>query len=334
MKKLGIILIALVACSLLTYRFAPGFILDTMEKAFVLQGGFDKEVTTVDGYTTHYLDNHQTGKPLIVFLHGYMDRKEAWFPFVNAFTDDYHIIIPDLLGHGENTRDTTLNYSFESQAAFVHGFLQDRKTPDCHLVGISMGGGVAGAYASLYSDHLLSVSFISAAGMVGCAKRSELEKTMLTFKTLQEKRDRFPLLPLEYTDETMKEFKRYLVHRDIFMPVQLLREYIQLDAEERNFFTRVLADFIDVESGKFLQPLDDKLATISCPSQVIWGKQDMMSDASCADVFKERLPNLKDFVLLDDCGHVAILEQPEKTELAVTNFLANNTPIELKYSED
>lgn len=317
-------LLALTVVTLLLgalYVFAPAFILKAMTQVSLTMGGFKKESAGSAGEKYYYYDNHRPDAPVIVALHGFSDRKESWFPFLNAFSKDYRVIVPDLAGHGQNPRDTAGDYSFAGQAAYLDELVTAIGIEKFHLVGISMGGGIAGKYAATRPERLHSVTFISPAGINDCPHASEVDQLMEGIPDEASKKAAFPLLPEELTRQTADRFKQYLFIEKIFAPYRLFRVYLEHLIDDREFYFDVLDDFIDIESGGFTDALNDELAGIDLPVCVIWGKQDPLLDASCARVFAENLPQPPTMTLIDDCGHATIAEQPKATRQAMREFL-------------
>jgi len=286
-------------------------------------GGFQEETAVVYGHQRPYFDNNREDKPALVFLHGYADRKESWFPFVNQFSKEYRVIIPDMMGHGDNLPNEGENYSLENQAVYLDDLLKTLEISSFHLVGISMGGGIAGKYASRYSKGLRSVTFISSAGIAGCNNSSDMDVHMNKYNTLEERTANFPLLPQTYTRANARLFKEYVFHKRFPIPNRLFREYLKPIITERDFYIQILGDFVDIRSGHFIRPMDGELKNIKAPVCVIWGKQDPLLDVTCARVFAEQLPSLPLMVIIDNCGHATIVEQPRETREAIEDFLAS-----------
>lgn len=87
----------------------------------------------------------------VVFLHGFLENQTMWNAFVPEFSKKFRVVTIDLLGHGASE---SLGYvhSMEDQADMVHAVLHDLKIRKVVLVGHSMGGYVALAFAELYAD--------------------------------------------------------------------------------------------------------------------------------------------------------------------------------------
>ena len=86
-----------------------------------------------------------------MLLHGFLENQSMWNTFVPEFSKKNRVITIDLLGHGQ-TECLGYVHSMEDQADMVHGVLHELKIRKAVLVGHSMGGYVALAFAELYPE--------------------------------------------------------------------------------------------------------------------------------------------------------------------------------------
>jgi len=89
----------------------------------------------------------------VVLLHGFLENQLMWEAFVPEFSKKYRVITIDLLGHGQ-TECLGYVHSMEDQADMVYQVLHELKIRKAILVGHSMGGYVALAFAELYPDNM------------------------------------------------------------------------------------------------------------------------------------------------------------------------------------
>lgn len=106
--------------------------------------------TTVHKNTKIFYTDQGKGTT-VVFLHGFLENQTMWNNFVPEFSKKYRVVTIDLLGHGA-TESLGYVHSMEDQADMVHTVLHDLKIRKVVLVGHSMGGYVALAFAELYAD--------------------------------------------------------------------------------------------------------------------------------------------------------------------------------------
>ncbi len=123
-----------------------------------------------------------------------------WSQFVTALTYQGRIVAVDLPGHGHTTRDETRDHSCPNLVLDFRHFLEELGLTACaqgvHLLGISLGGAVAGSYASLFPRGVRSVTLICPAG-INAPKKSRFVHLL--------ERGVNPLVP-----QTREEFERML----------------------------------------------------------------------------------------------------------------------------
>jgi len=94
----------------------------------------------------------ETGKgTTLVLLHGFLENSTMWNPHVEELAKRNRVVCVDLLGHGQ-TNCLGYVHSMEDQADMVHHVLHELKIRKAILVGHSMGGYIALAFAELYPE--------------------------------------------------------------------------------------------------------------------------------------------------------------------------------------
>ncbi len=92
------------------------------------------------------------GLPL-VFLHGFPLSRGAWQKQIDAFQSSYRVIVPDLRGFGDSETEPG-STTMAQYAADVHALLRRLSAGPAVLVGHSMGGYVALAFARQFPGML------------------------------------------------------------------------------------------------------------------------------------------------------------------------------------
>ena len=89
----------------------------------------------------------------VVLLHGFLENKTMWDKYVSSLSKNHRVITIDLLGHGE-TECLGYVHTMEDQADMIFAVLISLRIRKIVLVGHSMGGYVALAFAELYPDNV------------------------------------------------------------------------------------------------------------------------------------------------------------------------------------
>lgn len=107
---------------------------------------------SVDGLQLRYLEWGNTQSDPIVLVHGFSSTAGAWTRVGDELGSEYHVIAPDLRGHGQSEWDPQERYSDDQLAADVRALVQKLALPPFTLIGHSMGGAVAFTYAATYPE--------------------------------------------------------------------------------------------------------------------------------------------------------------------------------------
>ena len=92
--------------------------------------------------TELYYERHGSG-PSLVLVHGDGRDRRAWMPQVEAFGDEYELVIYDLNGYGRSGGSDREEQSFEVHAEDLRARIETLDLDEPTVVGWSMGGRVA-----------------------------------------------------------------------------------------------------------------------------------------------------------------------------------------------
>lgn len=148
----------------------------------------------------HYVDWGNPEAPLLILQHGGRDHCRSWDWVAQALRDEWHIVCPDLRGHGESQWSPEGNYS---GPAFVYDFAQLVEALGADQVTIcahSLGGNIATRFAGLYPHKVAKLANIEGLGLTP-ARDAEREATPLADrlrKWITTKRDAASRQPRRY----------------------------------------------------------------------------------------------------------------------------------------
>lgn len=112
-----------------------------------------------------------TGKgTTIVLLHGFLENQKMWDNYIDVFSVKNRVIAIDLLGHGE-TECLGYVHSMEDNADAVHAVLAELRIRKAILVGHSMGGYVALAFAELYPENVKGLVLLNSSARADSDER-------------------------------------------------------------------------------------------------------------------------------------------------------------------
>jgi esterase len=107
-----------------------------------------------------YLDWGTPGKPPLLFLHGGGLTAHTWDLVCLALRPDYWCLAPDLRGHGDSEWSPEMDYGLEAHRDDVEAFVDHLRLDGLVLVGMSLGGLTAIAYAARRAARLAALVIV------------------------------------------------------------------------------------------------------------------------------------------------------------------------------
>jgi pimeloyl-ACP methyl ester carboxylesterase len=303
--KFGAVLTALLAIWLGgVFLFFPGWVYDSVVFVNRWRAGLQPVTVTVDGVDWSYLAGGQ-GDPLLL-LHGFGADKDHFGALLVALSSRYRLIVPDLPGFGESSRDPSLAYDIPSQTARFGRFVQALGLSGFHLAGASMGGYIAGYYAADHPEEVQSLLLMAPAGI--------LPPVPGKLQQIYEREGRILLLYRSLSE--FDDFMRVLFHNPPWLPTPIKRHLVERHSHAHELYLKILADMVNGGMGL----LEDRLELIACPTLVLWGREDQVLPVATLARFTAEIPRSRGAVI-DNCGHVPYLEKPFQTISLYRDFL-------------
>ena len=108
----------------------------------------------------HYVDWGNQDAPPMILIHGGRDHCRNWDWVAEKFRHDYHIIAPDLRGHGDSQWMIGGSYNQIDYVYDIAQLLHQKEMSPVTVIGHSLGGSISLLYTSLYPetvDKLISI---------------------------------------------------------------------------------------------------------------------------------------------------------------------------------
>ncbi len=117
---------------------------------------------TYKNINIHFEDKGQ-GKA-VVLLHGFLENSTMWNSISEALSKKHRVVCIDLLGHGK-TENLGYIHTMEAQAEMVKAVLNHLKLRKYILIGHSMGGYIALAFAKLFPQNVKGISLMNSTAL-------------------------------------------------------------------------------------------------------------------------------------------------------------------------
>jgi len=270
-----------------------------------------------------YVDWGNPEAPPLILQHGGRDHCRSWDWAAQQLREDWHVICPDLRGHGDSDWSTDGDYAVNSYvydfAQLIHTLGYDQVTVVAH----SFGGTVASRFAGLYPDRVRKMVNIEGLGFTPKSMAEQAKRTYgERFRDWVDARrrlagvipKRYPTLEAAYA--RMKEANPYLTDAQA--------RHLTAHAANRNedgtwswkydtslnVFNPFDADYDDVR---------ELWQAIACPILLLWGRDSFFSTPEDDG----RLDNLRDARLkvYDEAGHWLHHDQFDRFMADLREFL-------------
>jgi pimeloyl-ACP methyl ester carboxylesterase len=112
----------------------------------------------------HYVDWGQPGKPPLLLVHGGRDHCRNWDWTATALRDEWHVVAPDLRGHGDSQSSTDGSYWMAGYVYDLAQLIHQQRLAPVTIIAHSLGGNIALRYAGLYPESVARLVAIEGLG--------------------------------------------------------------------------------------------------------------------------------------------------------------------------
>jgi len=113
----------------------------------------------------HYVDWGNPDAPPLILLHGGRDHCRNWDWVAEHLRKDWHVIAPDLRGHGDSAWSPDGYYSHDAYLCDLDQLIQQKNLGPATIIAHSMGGTVAVRYAAVYPEKVKKLVLIEGVGL-------------------------------------------------------------------------------------------------------------------------------------------------------------------------
>lgn len=126
----------------------------------------------------HYVDWGNDGAPPMLLIHGGRDHCRNWDWVAERLRDDYHIIAPDLRGHGDSQWIIGGSYNQIDYVYDIAQLLNQKKMTPVTIIGHSLGGSISLLYSGLFPETVEKLVSIEGMGPPPEMMKERIEQPM------------------------------------------------------------------------------------------------------------------------------------------------------------
>ena len=259
----------------------------------------------------HYLDWGTAGRPPIVFLHGGGLNAHTWDLVCLGLRRERHCFALDQRGHGESEWSPQMDYTTESQVGDLEAFVDRLGLTRFVLVGMSLGGVNAMAWAGRYSERLAGLVIVD----VGPEIRMAGVQKIAAFTSEQKL--------LDSIDEVIERALAFNPRRDPRLLRLSLRHNLRQTPKGQWMWKYDQRHRGKAEPGAYerrRELLWDAVAKISCPTLVVRGAQSDVFHDEDAERLTAALPRGR-WVRVENAGHTVQGDNPAGLLTELRGFL-------------
>lgn len=252
----------------------------------------------IDDFDLYY-ETAGSGTPLL-FIHGLGSSALDWEHQIAAFAQTHQVIALDLRGHGRSG-DPAGPYSIRGFAADVTRLLDTLNCGAVHVVGVSLGGGIAFQLALDAPQRVRSLVIVNSAPEM-------ILRTPLQKFAIWQRRKLVQWLGLP-------KFGAILSKKLFPDPAQ--------SRERENFARRFAANrerpYRDTLNALIGWSVTARLGELRVPTLVVSADRDY-TPVAFKQAYVEQLPNAR-LVVIPDSHHAVPMERPEAFNRVLADFL-------------
>jgi pimeloyl-ACP methyl ester carboxylesterase len=112
----------------------------------------------------HYVDWGNPDAPPLILVHGGRDHCRNWDWVAAELRSDWHIIAPDLRGHGDSAWSSDGAYLMPSFVYDLAELIHQLSLAPVSIIGHSLGGNISLRYAGIYPENVARIVAIEGLG--------------------------------------------------------------------------------------------------------------------------------------------------------------------------
>jgi pimeloyl-ACP methyl ester carboxylesterase len=273
----------------------------------------------------HYVDWGNPGAPPLLLVHGGRDHCRNWDWVAQRLRHQWHIIAPDLRGHGDSQWTQDGDYTMAGYVYDLAQLIHQQELAPVTIVAHSLGGNIALRYTGMYPETVRKLVAIEGLGPSPKALAERFSKPL---------KDRLRAWVDEQRGLAGRLPRRYATIEDAFKRMQ--DENKHLSPEQARHLTQhgVNQNEDGTYSWKFdnyvrsrlpydltVSEIQELWAHITCPTLLVYGKESWASNPETDGRAAHFTPGVATVKMMDGAGHWVHHDQLDAFMAILDGFL-------------
>ena len=253
----------------------------------------------------HYVDWGNPEAPPLLLVHGGRDHCRNWDWVAQALRDDWHIICPDLRGHGDSQWSPDGNYAMSSYIYDLDQLIHQQGLAPVTIVAHSLGGNICLRYSGIFPDKVRKLVAIEGLGPSPkvIAERRETTMAERMREWVGEQRKLSGRLPRRYPsiEDAFKRMQAENAHLSAEQARHLTEQGV--NQNEDGTYSWKFDNYVRADSpyGMTQSEIQELWNRISCPTLLVYGKESWAQNPE-KDGRMRHFRNAR-VVSVEDAGH-------------------------------
>ena len=256
--------------------------------------------------------------PVIMLIHGMASGARTWDRVLPLLGEQFQVIAPDLLGHGDSDKPKVADYSLGAYASGIRDLLTALGHERATIVGHSLGGGVALQFAYQFPERCERLVLVSSGGLgrevnaiLRAAAVPGFEHILRVFSG-------------SWVTGAGAGAARLLRRVGLKPGTDAKQSWLSLrslaDAPTRAAFTATVRSVI-AAGGQRVSAVDRLYLAAAVPTLLVWGDCDRIIPVAHAQATHERIEGSR-LEIVEGAGHYPHRDAPDRFSDVLQEFIA------------
>ena len=271
------------------------------------------------GLRLHYADWGNASAPPLLLVHGGLDHSRSWDHVARALRPNFHVIAPDLRGHGDSDWARGSSYSLADHVYDLTCLVKSEGLEKVAIVGHSMGGMVSLTFAGAFPEKVSRLVVLDGVTNFPSRKPKPIDVRIADWaadldKTVQRKTQRYASVA-DGADRMLGRNARLTREQAMHLATHALK------ADADGGYSWKFDPYLRARAPYRLS-LEDNIALwsrIACPTLLVAGSDSFLPDPATAGVFGHF--RQAELVKIEGAGHWVQHDKPAEIVAALKSFL-------------